>query len=578
MARIEWLPAADASSPTPLPTVAPEDDPHLRPATGARKDRSGVTSPGSQTLVSGFVDSTARYPERPALFVEGAQLTYRELATLAGAIAATLAKHAPGQGGLGALLAHRSRTAYAGILGLLLAGRGYVPLNPRFPVLRSRRMLEQSGTEVLLVGPECLEILEELLETWPSPLVILLPDLPAEAIEALESRFPAHRFLTQDRLEPSEGQITLPRDTKASDIAYLLFTSGSTGEPKGVPVVHGNVRAYVDYTVERYQVGCEDRLSQAFDLTFDLSVHDMFVAWERGACLYCIPETSVSTPARFIRDQGLTLWFSVPSAASIMSRMRLLRPGIFPSLRVSLFCGEALPLKTLQAWQAAAPQSVIENLYGPTEATIAITNYRWDGAESEARCHNGIVPIGWAFEGQSCCVVDENLEPVAPGEAGELLLGGSQVTPGYWKNPEQTGARYVTLADGKIWYRTGDRVIEGPDGCLIYLGRFDDQVKIRGYRVELQEIDSVLREVCESEQVASVAWPVKDGIAEGVTAFVCQPSPGDEDAIIQRCREGLPDHMVPRSVVFVPEMPRNANGKIDRGKLKMQLEEARGDD
>ncbi len=530
-----------------------------------------------ENLVSGFVESARRFPDRPALFVDSEHLSYRDLAGGAGSIASTILNLSSTAGALGALLAYRSRTAYAGILGILLAGRGYVPLNPRFPALRSRKMLEQSGTDVLVVGPECLESLAELLEDGSRPLTILLPEVAGEAVAALAARHGAHRFVAREDMAAPDGLPAPPAGAGGEAVAYLLFTSGSTGDPKGVPVLHRNVRAYVAYTAERYGVGCEDRLSQAFDLTFDLSVHDMFVAWERGACLYCIPESAIANPARFIRDRALTLWFSVPSAAGIMSRLRMLRPGVFASLRYSLFCGEALPAKTLQAWRQAAPQSVIENLYGPTEATIAITNYRWDEAASEARCRNGIVPIGWAFEGQKACVVGEDLVPLAPGGSGELLLHGSQVTPGYWHNPAQTAARYVTLGDGLTWYRTGDRVVEEPDGCLIYLGRLDDQVKIRGYRVELQEIESVLRRVCESEQVASVAWPVEDGIAEGVVAFVCGPAEGDEDAIVRRCREALPEHMVPRNVRFIAEMPRNANGKIDRRKLLMTLEETAGE-
>ena len=256
-----------------------------------------------------------------------------------------------------------------------------------------------------------------------------------------------------------------------------------------------------------------------------------------------------------------------------MSRLRLLRPGLFPSLRYSLFCGEALPGKFAVAWQAAAPNATLENLYGPTEATIAITAYRWDPELSPERWGKEITPIGWAFEGQGTCVVDENLEVVAPGQAGELLLGGSQLTAGYWKDGEKTRDRFVHLADGRRWYRTGDRVCEQDDGCLIYLGRVDDQVKVRGYRVELQEIDLALLEVCGSAQVVSVAWPVRDGSADGIVAFVSGDLERGADQIIQGCRDRLPDYMVPREVRFIDSLPRNANGKIDRRKLATSLDE-----
>ena len=168
-----------------------------------------------------------------------------------------------------------------------------------------------------------------------------------------------------------------------------------------MPIGHSSVRAYLRYTCDRYDVTEHDRFSQMFDATFDLSVHDMFVCWERGACLFSVPERATMAPAKFIRQHELTMWFSVPSVVALLSRMRLLTPGAFPSLRWSLFCGEPLPAVAAQAWQAAAPNSQVENLYGPTEATIAITHYRWQTDVSPGQCVNGVVPIGWPYIGSS---------------------------------------------------------------------------------------------------------------------------------------------------------------------------------
>lgn len=521
-------------------------------------------------LASGFAETVHRHSQRPALFVNGQHTTYEKLAQLAGQLAATISERAQPSSPLAALFAHRSLTAYAGVLGILFSGRGYVPLNPKFPASRNGNMLDQSGSDVVVVGLECLSALGPLLSSASRRLTLILPDI--DDASEWESQFPEHCFVPAAKLSSGPGALSVPTGVDADSTAYLLFTSGSTGAPKGVPVSHDNVRSYVEFITDRFGVHCEDRISQTFDLTFDLSVHDMFVSWERGACLCSVPDAAISAPARFIRDQELTMWFSVPSVISFMSRLRLLRPGLFPSLRCSLFCGEALPERSVVAWATAASNSLIENLYGPTEATIAITSYRWDPVASPSRCRSGIVPIGWPFKGQRTCVVDSNLAPAPLGAPGELLLSGSQVTTGYWKNPEKTLERFVRLADGFTWYRTGDVVVEENDGCLLYLGRVDDQVKIRGYRVELQEIDAVLREACHAELVAAIAWPVHDGSAEGIVAFVCAGPSQDAAKIIEHCRASLPDYMVPREVHFLGEMPRNPNGKIDRHKLVLRLE------
>jgi acyl-CoA synthetase (AMP-forming)/AMP-acid ligase II len=267
------------------------------------------------------------------------------------------------------------------------------------------------------------------------------------------------------------------------------------------------------------------------------------------------------------------MWFSVPSALAFMSKMRMLNPGCFPSLRCSLFCGEPLPATSAKAWQQAAPNSIVENLYGPTEATIAITHYRWDGERSVEKSVNGIVPIGWVFEGQKSCVIDREVNVLPKGEIGELCLAGTQVTSGYWNRPQNTKEQFIRLPSvGKeLWYRTGDLVREDEDGCLHYVGRMDSQVKIRGHRVELQEIDLVLRKASGAEQAVCLAWPFEDGSADGIVAFICGRRELDEHRVVAYCKKFLPQYMVPRKVYFIDEMPLNVNGKIDRLKLAERL-------
>ncbi|MCK5179355.1 MAG: AMP-binding protein, partial [Candidatus Omnitrophica bacterium] len=358
------------------------------------------------------------------------------------------------------------------------------------------------------------------------------------------------------------------------DIAYLLFTSGSTGEPKGVPVSHQNVRSYVEFLTKRYDLNENDRCSQMHDMTFDFSVHDIYPTWEAGACLYVATKQDKLFPVSYIQKNKLTSWASVPSIGVIIDKYGRLEPGAFPDLRYSFFCGEALYLSTAEKWQAAANNSKIVNLYGPTEATMAIAYYDWDSQTSPSECLNGIVPIGKVFDGQEGRVVRENQHEASVDEAGELYLRGSQVTKGYWNNPEKTATQYVTLPDtgDTLWYRTGDLVREDNDRCMYYLGRIDNQVQILGNRVELGEIDKILREISDSEHAVSVPWPVSGGNASGLVAFISTGKTLDENSVLEFCRSKLPKYMVPMNVCFVDRMPLNANGKVDRIQLNQLLE------
>jgi amino acid adenylation domain-containing protein len=350
--------------------------------------------------------------------------------------------------------------------------------------------------------------------------------------------------------------------------AYLLFTSGSTGRPKGVLVTHANVRAFLSAVDERFELDPTDRLSHLFDFTFDLSIFDLFAAWEHGACVCCPAESQLLEPSRYARDSRLTVWFSVPSAAMLMRRFGVLKPDAFPELRLSLFCGEALPADLAAAWSAAAPNSVVENLYGPTEATVACTAQGWPPPPAS----NGLVPIGEPFGQTIARVVDDALEEVPPGEAGQLFLAGPQVVSGYLDDSDATARAFVTIQGVGRGYLTGDRVRRAAvDRPLEFLGRLDSQVKVLGHRVELGEVEAALREEAGADAVA-LGWPRTPSGAAGIVAFVADPSL-DRVALRQSLGARLPDYMVPRELHLVDDLPLNANGKHDRNALVALLED-----
>jgi amino acid adenylation domain-containing protein len=523
-------------------------------------------------LSSGFLASSDRYPERIALEVGGENFSYSQLREQACSLAATLQKYLPATDApLTAILAHRSVNAFSGILGALFRGHGYVPLNPNFPTERTAAMLERSGCSSIVVGKEAIPALEELLPGTSRPLLVVLP--ASTDTTELRTRFPDHTFVSgHDLCAASDWK---PVEVDPTDTAYLLFTSGSTGHPKGVPVTHANICRFLDVVTERYGINEYDRFSQMFELVFDLSLFDLFVAWERGACVCCPSRGDAQLPAKFIIDSKITVWFSVPSLAISMKRLRMLEAGLYPGLRLSLFCGEALLEDVVEHWAKAAPHSVIENLYGPTEVTLACTCYRWNPHESPNESEHGIVPIGEPFPGMTAIVVDENLHEIAHGQAGELLLSGPQVAPGYWKDTQKTAAAFVVPPGmNSLFYRTGD-LVQRPraDQPMKYLGRIDQQIKIRGNRVELGEIEAVLRDVAGVDIAVAIGWPVTPAGADGIVAFIGSPNT-DLDSIREKARRKLPAYMMPREIHPADDIPLNPNGKVDRKALIERLDES----
>jgi len=522
-----------------------------------------------RSLRSGFLASAVAHAGRPALVVGSQTIEYGELErrarVLARAIVDAVGRPAERVG----VFASRSEVAYAGTLGALCSGAAFVPLNRKFPVERSRSMVRQSRLDAIIVDKQSAADLRAVLDGIGSTTVVVVPE------EGVSVDAPSGcRVIDAAELAAMQPLEDLP-PALADDLAYLLFTSGTTGEPKGVGVSHANVLHYLDVMSDRYALAPDDRCSQTFDQTFDLAVHDLFMTWSAGACLYAMQSIELLSPARFVSKHGLTCWFSVPSAPALALKKNLLKPGSMPSLRLSLFCGEALPVGTATAWQAAAPDSVVENIYGPTELTIACFAYRWNSETSPSDAVNGIVSIGRPLPGLGAIIVDDQLRPLEGGATGELLVCGPQTTPGYWGDPEKTADRFVEVAVSdarrKRFYRTGDRVVRQPSGDYAYIGRVDHQIKVLGFRVELAEVEAAMLGQPGVSQAVAIGWPLEDGRALGIVGFVLGDGVATSDTMRLALTTTLPDYMVPSRVVAVEEFPLNANGKVDRKRLAEQL-------
>jgi amino acid adenylation domain-containing protein len=497
-------------------------------------------------------------------------MSYAELLDKAAGIAATLRNCCEIQEPkLSAILGYRSPTAYASMIAVSMVGYGYVPLNIKFPAESNRYMLVDSGAHSVIVDDASSSQLDDLLSLVERPLVVILPDHGSSA--SFHHRHPNHKFVYKEMFPRSFG--VLEATVSPEDYAYVLFTSGSTGRPKGVVVTQSNVRHYIDFITNYLAIDEYDRISQNSELTFDVSVFDLWGAWERGACACAPTRRQIIKPGDYIRDSRLTIWSSAPSAAVNARKLGMLKPGMYPNLRASVFAGEAFPIDLARAWQSAAHNSTVGNHYGPTELTVTCTYYKWDDERTPREAELGIVPIGECNPGMEALIVGEDLNEVESGDAGELLMTGPQMAAGYWKQPEKTRFAFV-VPPGKdrVYYRTGDRVRRARGKPLGYLGRVDHQIKIFGIRIEPGEVEAAVREVTGIDAVVAVGWPKTPTGADGIEVFI-ETVKLDTAQLTKALAARLPTYMIPKHFHFVSELPLNTNGKCDRPALLRWLGE-----
>ena len=512
-----------------------------------------------------FDDAARRFPNRTAVnFPGGVSLTYGELDALSDRLRYRLRRMGVTPGDRVGLRLHKSVDALAVLLGVLKVGAAYVPVDAESPVSRGSYILNDCAVKVVVTEARLEGALTaELSRIGASPSVMALDDTG--------SGVPLERMLSSlDKSDPAPLSTT--HQPRAADVAYILYTSGSTGNPKGVVLSHGNAISFVNWCSETFEPTCNDVFSSHAPFHFDLSILDIFVSLKHGARLALIGEALGKDPLRLaaaIAAERITIWYSTPSILSFLANYGKLERHDCSALRIVLFAGEVFPIPQFRALHALWPAPRYFNLYGPTETNVC-TYYEVPPDDSWQRAPT--FPIGrmcWPNRG---IVVDEHGQLVAAGQEGELLVNGPNVMQGYWNLPEQSANAFRVDPDGTRWYRTGDIVVENEGGVYCYLGRRDRMVKRRGYRVELGEIEAGLVRHPDVREAAVVAVPDPESGVR-IAAFVSCHTARSVSMIELKtiAAKSLPPYMVPDAFVVVEALPRTSTNKVDFQQLKATL-------
>lgn len=520
-----------------------------------------------QFLIQHLLEHSAqRLPDHIAFRFLDQQISYSGLNQRSAQLANVLHAHGVRRGDRVGIYLNKSLECAVAIYAILKAGATYVPLDPGSPVSRLAGIVQQCGIHCVISHPAKRQDACALSHQAGEALRTLIgleeaDDMPAQAVP----------WSDLDRASDSSPILNAITE---HDLAYIMYTSGSTGAPKGMMHTHHSGLAYVRLAAHQYGVRQEDIFSNHSPLHFDMSTFDYFCSVMVGACTVIIPEAYTKLPAslsQLIEKERISIWYSVPYALIQLVERGALQDRDLSSLRVINFGGEPMPSKYLAALVQLFPQAAFSNVYGPAEVNQC-THYRVPPSWSEKA---GPLPIGHVWDNSEGLVVDENDKPVEDGEAGELLIRSATMMRGYWNRPDlNQRAFYERAVSGDVsdrFYRTGDLVQTNSSGELLFLGRIDRQVKVRGFRVELDEIEASLVAHSSVEEAAVYAPRKPDGIRSILASVTLNKHlPDAADALRKHLAQRLPAYAMPESVQVLTQFPRTGSGKIDRKRLGEQ--------
>jgi amino acid adenylation domain-containing protein len=534
----------------------------LRPGTAPLPSREATR------MLQDAVTRAARLrPASRAVVGEDATMTYAEIDEYSNRLAHVLRAHGCHRGDRVGVLMPRSARAVASFIGVLKAGCVYVPLDPAGRLVRAAEILRKSEPHVVLAGGCGREILEDLDSRRALRRAIvgwLDPSAPPRSA----------RFTLEDVSHGSPDPLAI--DSHPDDLAYMMFTSGVREPLRGVPTTHRNLGVFVDWALDHFKLGPDDRVAGHTSLTLASSSFDVHATFAAGAELHQLP-VAASSDSRaaidFIENRSVSVWLSAPATLMRAARSDLLEGRDVSSLRHVAWCGDALPTRALHYWRQHAPGATLTNMYGSTETTIACSYYSVPDDFEVTRAH---VPIGAACPGHELLVLDDELNEVPEGEVGDIYVRGAGLSPGYWRDPEATRAAFPTRLSSQCserLFRTGDRGRRGPNGTVRLLGRPDFQLEASGEGVGPDEVEHAILHLQEVAACAVVPVTVSE-VGGSLVGCAYVPSNGRALSIREVRRqlaERLPEHIIPSRWLILDELPVDGRGKVDRALIRTLL-------
>lgn len=493
-----------------------------------------------------YLNNTAElYAEKVAFEDDNRKLTFKELQTEAKAIATVIAKKNIFKKPI-AIFMDKCVECVVAFMGVAYSGNFYSPLDSKMPVARIEKILETLVPEILITDKKHFELAKSFFD---KSNILLYEEIRENVID-------------KNLLKLIDDKII---DT---DILYVLFTSGSTGIPKGVTISHKSLIAYIEWGSKEFKISNKEIIGNQTPFYFSMSIFDIYQTIKNGCTMIIIPKLFFSYPIKlleFINIKNINLIYWVPTALCLVANLKALGKRNITCLKKILFAGESMPTKQLNMWIDVLPEAMFANLYGPTEATDICCFYRVDRKLDNKE----IIPIGKACDNCRVLILDYFNKEVSNNSQGELCVIGAILAAGYYNNLNKTNEVFIqnplnTAYPEKI-YRTGDLVKYNEHGELIYISRKDFQIKHMGHRIELGEIETVTSSLNGIDLNCCLYDDKKNKIVLFYVGSL------QEDDITNLLKECLPDYMLPNKKIKLQAMPINLNGKIDRVKLKELL-------